>query len=39
MKIEAVFWVVTPFCGVGYQLFGGLYCLHLQGVTTRKTTS
>jgi hypothetical protein len=33
MKIQVeVFWVVMP-CGVvvGYQYFGGPWCLHLQG--------
>jgi hypothetical protein len=31
VKVE-VFWVMT-LCGdvVGYQFFGGQYCLHLQG--------
>jgi hypothetical protein len=33
-----VFWVVTP-CGfvARYQRFVGIYCLHLQVVTTLKT--
>jgi hypothetical protein len=32
VKIQVAFWVVTP-CSVvvGYQRFGGPYCLHLQG--------
>jgi len=33
MEIQVMFWVVTP-CSdvVGYHLFGGSCCLHLQGV-------
>jgi len=32
MKIQFVFWLVTPYSNVvGYICFRGLYCFHVQG--------
>jgi len=32
-----VFWIVTPCVVIGYQRFGGPYCLNLQGCSRLST--